>query len=775
MTVDPKTGNPPPPRHDPENSQVTVPPGRLKVKCIEGLNIHRKDKTTEHTKIDAYLRLTLGRDARQAQRKETEVKKRSGSHIFFDDEIVEFDIVHPEKILKNGDIDLLIQLRDEQLKDDGDLVVVATADTSLLSLMIDETAAGAGVVETLPLRVVGDKKSNSSSSSSSPSGLKVEFVFEPAKVGMAVFTLYEGRNLKNMDTVGRQDPYVKFSLRDVVKQSKTQKNGGADPSFAEEQIALWVDGDAWTEDVVVQVYDEDEGTDDLIGACSFSLLPYMSASKNTERQVYELFAQDNKRHGDLLMKLDFLQAGLLTIRCLSANNLSDTTKTRRHDPYVVFTIEGLCSTRSKRTHVDQDGGREPEWNETILLEVVDHHELRIECYDHDVVTQDQLIGETVVSLLPVFKKGLVDDWFTMTRQQSSSGNHRREAGDIHLILEFEGPDGIKYPQHCPGIDAFDERDRVNKIQEELKRLDEEEVQLADTVMDSNLRRKRAPNVGEFKDSEIEAAFKFIDLDHNNYVGAAEIRHVLICMGELITDEEVDEMIRMVDADGDGQISYKEFYAVVTHPDPGHADDLLHQHHGEGKEDVLVQGDNRTKAKAHDRQKELEIREKKRKMLGQFVRENGIGKEEMTLCFQRYVAEKRQGRPVDFETYCKLLGIEETGESHLLFNLFDRNDENSIDMKEFILGMCNWIAELTREERTSIVFDLYDDDRSGFLSVSELKGILMGNHMQSEAAVQKKLETIMKQADQDGDGTLSRAEFDIVGKKFPTILFPKLST
>jgi hypothetical protein len=27
-----------------------------------------------------------------------------------------------------------------------------------------------------------------------------------------------------------------------------------------------------------------------------------------------------------------------------------------------------------------------------------------------------------------------------------------------------------------------------------------------------------------------------------HIGAAEIRHVLICMGELITDEEVDEMI-----------------------------------------------------------------------------------------------------------------------------------------------------------------------------------------------------------------------------------------
>lgn len=39
------------------------------------------------------------------------------------------------------------------------------------------------------------------------------------------------------------------------------------------------------------------------------------------------------------------------------------------------------------------------------------------------------------------------------------------------------------------------------------------------------------------------------------MGAAEIRHILICMGELITDEEIDMMIQMVDFDGDGQVLY----------------------------------------------------------------------------------------------------------------------------------------------------------------------------------------------------------------------------
>ena len=76
---------------------------------------------------------------------------------------------------------------------------------------------------------------------------------------------------------------------------------------------------------------------------------------------------------------------------------------------------------------------------------------------------------------------------------------------------------------------------------------------------------------EFTDQEIKDAFNFLDLDKNGFIGAAEIRHILICMGELITDEEVDEMIRMVDTDGDGQVSFAEFFLLVVHPDPGAPD------------------------------------------------------------------------------------------------------------------------------------------------------------------------------------------------------------
>jgi calmodulin len=53
-----------------------------------------------------------------------------------------------------------------------------------------------------------------------------------------------------------------------------------------------------------------------------------------------------------------------------------------------------------------------------------------------------------------------------------------------------------------------------------------------------------------------------DKDGNGFISAAELRLVMTNLGEKLTDEEVDEIIREVDIDGDGQINYEEFVKMM---------------------------------------------------------------------------------------------------------------------------------------------------------------------------------------------------------------------
>lgn len=64
------------------------------------------------------------------------------------------------------------------------------------------------------------------------------------------------------------------------------------------------------------------------------------------------------------------------------------------------------------------------------------------------------------------------------------------------------------------------------------------------------------------EEELIEAFKVFDRDGNGLISAAELRHVMTNLGEKLTDEEVDEMIREADIDGDGQINYEEFVGMM---------------------------------------------------------------------------------------------------------------------------------------------------------------------------------------------------------------------
>ncbi|CAL9155709.1 unnamed protein product, partial [Musa hybrid cultivar] len=64
------------------------------------------------------------------------------------------------------------------------------------------------------------------------------------------------------------------------------------------------------------------------------------------------------------------------------------------------------------------------------------------------------------------------------------------------------------------------------------------------------------------EEELKEAFKVFDKDQNGFISATELRNVMINLGEKLTDEEVDQMIREADLDGDGQVNYEEFVRMM---------------------------------------------------------------------------------------------------------------------------------------------------------------------------------------------------------------------
>lgn len=58
--------------------------------------------------------------------------------------------------------------------------------------------------------------------------------------------------------------------------------------------------------------------------------------------------------------------------------------------------------------------------------------------------------------------------------------------------------------------------------------------------------------------ELEAAFRRFDADGSGYISTKELRDVMLRMGRHLTRHDVEEMIKTIDGNGDGKISFEEF-------------------------------------------------------------------------------------------------------------------------------------------------------------------------------------------------------------------------
>jgi Ca2+-binding EF-hand superfamily protein len=60
---------------------------------------------------------------------------------------------------------------------------------------------------------------------------------------------------------------------------------------------------------------------------------------------------------------------------------------------------------------------------------------------------------------------------------------------------------------------------------------------------------------DIEEGELIDAFKIFDRNNNGLIEASELRHVMINLGEKLTEEEVEDMIREADIYNDGKIKY----------------------------------------------------------------------------------------------------------------------------------------------------------------------------------------------------------------------------
>ena len=405
------------------------------------------------------------------------------------------------------------------------------------------------------------------------------------------------------------------------------------------------------------------------------------------------------------------------------------------DPYARLRI-GLQDFMTKP---NPGGGKNPIWNEEFVYDISNEREMEVEVLDKETVGNDKFMGKCKVSIMEWIANGKFEGDLDL---EDKAG---KNVGRISIACSFQRP-------NVAGA----------AVEEEVTK---EQMQLA---IKTDATGPRDPG-GKFTDDEILEAFKAFDLDKNNYVGAAEIRLVLINIGEQVTDEEVDEMIKMVDLDGDGQVSWEEFYSMVT---------------GGKRPPIDMGGEVRGGAAAGrsavppppSGQNVVQARNAKKKALEEFAKENNLKPESVKKAYKRFQASDRdKSGLLDYTEFCEVLQCDPAPVGEAVFKLYDYDKTGQIDAREFLIAISNFTGA-GKEDKLKFAFMIFDEEGNGVITKAELLKMLKANHMAShDAEVARKADTIMSQSDKDGDGVITFDEFVIVSKKFPNILFPAYQT
>ncbi|XP_038270122.1 calmodulin-like protein 3 [Dermochelys coriacea] len=241
------------------------------------------------------------------------------------------------------------------------------------------------------------------------------------------------------------------------------------------------------------------------------------------------------------------------------------------------------------------------------------------------------------------------------------------------------------------------------------------------------------------EEEIREAFRVFDRDKNGYISAAELRHVMTNLGEKLTDEEVDEMIKEADSNSDGQVNYEEFVRMMT------------------EKTLQVNGTGRVvKIKPGCLQSGVykDLSSMNFGVAGQLVEEQIAEFKEAFSFFDK----DGDGAITTGElgTVMRSLGQNPTeAELQDMISELDTERSSTIDFPEFLSMMARKMRDMDSEEEIREAFQIFDEDGIGYISAAELQHIMTNL---GEKLTDEEVDKMIKEANADGNGQVNYKEF-----------------
>ncbi|XP_027353284.1 calmodulin-like protein 11 isoform X3 [Abrus precatorius] len=132
--------------------------------------------------------------------------------------------------------------------------------------------------------------------------------------------------------------------------------------------------------------------------------------------------------------------------------------------------------------------------------------------------------------------------------------------EAFCLFDKDGDGCITIEELGTAIRSLDENPTVEELQIMMSEVDTDGSGTIEFGEFLNLMARKMKETEAEED--LKEAFRVFDKDEDGYISPSELRCVMITIGERVTGEELEQMVKEADLDGDGLIDYEEFVRMM---------------------------------------------------------------------------------------------------------------------------------------------------------------------------------------------------------------------
>ncbi|XP_053951849.1 uncharacterized calcium-binding protein B0563.7 [Anastrepha ludens] len=175
------------------------------------------------------------------------------------------------------------------------------------------------------------------------------------------------------------------------------------------------------------------------------------------------------------------------------------------------------------------------------------------------------------------RTGSTESTESATRPCISKGQ-MREFREAFRLFDKDGDGCITKEELGTVMRSLGQFARVEELQEMLQEIDVDGdgnvsfEEFVDILSNMTYEDKSGLSSADQEERELRDAFRVFDKHNRGYITASDLRAVLQCLGEDLDEEDIEDMIKEVDVDGDGRIDFYEFVHALGEPEDSQEND-----------------------------------------------------------------------------------------------------------------------------------------------------------------------------------------------------------